>query len=192
MASSNLMALQATTNRLASTASFAPICADGGMGNATESAVTKALEFVGNNGALPFVGSMLGTASVSEGTKGVALGFSDMLKQAGTGLPAQTVIMQRNQDINLVLGAAADELGLGPSFSSNCVGNTSGGGGGGVFVSSSGGAPVVGPPPGSSDMLGDIARKLGLTKMQATLFLGMMGGVGFLVYKRMKKKGGRR
>jgi hypothetical protein len=102
MASSNLALLQRTVNRYASKAGFAPIAADGGMGPATENAVRRALGHAADPG-------FFSEDSLSDGVKGIAQGFLDMISRSSS---PQTVIMQKNVDINTVLTRAANDLGL--------------------------------------------------------------------------------
>ena len=187
MGSTNLAALQATTNRFAAFAGFSPIAADGGMGPQTINAVSKALSFVGNFGiANALVGAVTGIGGPSEGTKGVALGFADMLK---SGDPA-TTIMQRNVDMNLVLTTAAAEMGI-KAASAPTAPIVGGGGGGGIFVNPNTGNAQLPTPPATQGFIAGLALKLGMSTTQVVLFMAMAGGIGVIAYKRATGKRGR-
>ena len=97
MASANLAKLQATVNRFAKLGGFSQIAIDGGMGSQTENAVTKALQ-----------------AAVSA-SGGIGDDQLAAVVSASAGSARQTVIMQRNVDIETTLAAIANSLGLPPA-----------------------------------------------------------------------------
>jgi hypothetical protein len=52
--------------------------------------------------------------------------------------------------------------------------------------------PAPGAPPmAQTGAVADIARKLGMTTTQVILFAAMLGGAGYLIYKRGNKRGRR-
>jgi hypothetical protein len=179
MASTNLAALQATTNRFADKVGFAPIPADGGMGQLTINAVMKTLAWVGDGGGVFDFG-------LSDGTRGVAAGFAQMLSAAGAGVA--TILMQKNVDINTTLMAAASELGL--AATPKPVVSSGGGGGGVVPRAPTGVVPSSGLPglPGGGGA-GSIVGAF--TSMPLPVKLAMGGiviGIGYFLFFDTKRR----
>ena len=186
MASSNLMALQATVNRLADKVGYSLIPVDGGMGAMTQKAVAAALAWVGDGGS--FFSSVTNPVTV-----GAARGLSANI---GTGITALTStaasrIMANLVLINNTLTSAANELNLPsaaqPSAPPPRPASPSG------FATTS---PTTlnttltppPPPPGKGGVLARIGKPLGLSSTQTVLFLAMLGGVGFLAVRRMRAR----
>ncbi len=183
MASASLAQLQATTNRFASKVGFAPIPVDGGMGILTQRAVSDTLKWVADGGNF--------FDSISSAMRGAALGLSSIV---GTGITAMTssgatAIMQQLTNINDTLTRTANELGLpaaagsAPAPKPPIVGS----GSGPIVVNPvTGNAQLPGTSKPSNSALASIGGRLGLTTVQTVLFLGILGGVGFLAVKRMR------
>jgi hypothetical protein len=118
MASENLRAVQATTNRFASVAGFTPLVTDGGMGNLTANAVFKAVGWAGGS-------QSKGSASDKETARNLVLKIV-----SSSGAIDHTAIMQNLAPINTMLTRVADASGL-PKASTTLVATTSASGGGG-------------------------------------------------------------
>lgn len=171
MASSNLAALQRTANRYASKAGFAPIAADGGMGVNTENAVRKALAWAGEPG---FFTQMFADDSMV----GAARGLTDEINSSSS---PQTVIMQRNVDINTVLSTLAQQYGLpaaaaptGSAMPLNPV------------TMNAGSSPTL---PGAAGAAGSILGVFGSmpTPMKVAL-AGIAVGIGYFAFSTPKRR----
>ncbi len=177
MASSNLALAQAAVNRFSDKVSFGgPIPVDGGMGTSTLRAITEVISWIGDGGGL--------FDSISPAMRGGALGIAGII---GSGSSANaTAVMQQLANITAVLTQTANELGL-PAV----VAPPKPSGGGAIVVNPNTGnavLPGTGVPPATGSVLDSFGKRLGLTTTQTVLFLGILGGVGFLAVKRMRER----
>lgn len=175
MASANLLLTQQIVNRFQEKISGLPIPQDGGMGPLTAQGVANTIEWVADGGGL--------FTSISSAMRGRASGISSII---GTGSSVNaTAIMQQLGNINQVLTQVANELDL-PAASAAPK----------PLVSAGGGSVTINPntlntvvkPPSPEGALTSLAKRLGLSTTQAVLFMGILGGVGFLAVKRMRER----
>jgi hypothetical protein len=161
MASANLAKLQATVNRYASAAGFAPIAVDGGMGSNTIAATQRALVFAANE--------------VESGAAPRLPDFEHAMRQSDSA----SFIMTNVVDLNTELTKGADNLGLARPQSVALVRPPVAG------IAADPGAFKIGPPPGG--LVG--AALVQWHKIPDLLKVGVLAGVvlgGAYWYKRRR------